>query len=502
MAQATTETDPARGIAGSDPAHARRWWVLAILGIAQLMIVLDTSVVNIALPSAQKALHFSNDSRQWIVTAYALAFGSLLLVGGRIGDLLGRKRLFIAGTIGFAAASAVGGAAQSFDVLVAARALQGVFAALMAPAALSLVSTTFTDARERGTAFGIWGGIAGGAGAIGLLLGGVLTQSLSWRWTLFINLAFAIPAAIGALALLRVDARSAGTRIDLPGTVTATAGLFALVYGFAHAETHGWGSSTTIAFLVAGVLLLVAFVATQLRAAHPLLPLRVVLDRNRGGSFLILGLLGIGVFAVFLFLTYFLQQIKGYSPSMSGLAYLPLTAVLVISAGVTNARLLPSTGPRPLIALGMALSAVSFALFAQLDVHSGYATGVLPGLLVAGVGLGLVFAPATDIATRGVRSADAGVASAMVNATNQVGGSLGIALLSTMSATAASHYLAGRQPGPSVLAHAAVHGYDAAYWWAVGIFAAGALIAAVLLRRGAPQLETACDADLVPVGAF
>ena len=499
MPEATTAPDRTTA---SDPGHARRWWVLAVLGIAQLMIVLDTSVVNIALPSAQKALHFSNENRQWIVTAYALAFGSLLLLGGRIGDLLGRKRLFIAGTLGFAAASAVGGAAQSFDVLVSARALQGVFAALMAPAALSLVSTTFSDARERGTAFGIWGGIAGGAGAIGLLLGGVLTESLSWRWTLFINLAFAIPAAIGAVALLRRDARSGGPRIDVPGTLTSTAGLFALVYGFAHAESHGWGSSTTVTFLLAGVLLLVAFVATQLRATHPLLPLRVVLDRNRGGSFLILGLLGIGVFAVFLFLTYFLQQIKGYSPSMSGLAYLPLTAVLVVSAGVTNARLLPRTGPRPLIALGMALSAISFALFAQLGVHSSYATGVLPGLLVAGVGLGLVFAPATDIATRGVGAADAGVASAMVNATNQVGGSLGIALLSTLSATAATHYLAGRHPNPNVLAHAAVHGYATAYWWAVGIFAAGALIAALLLRRGARQPETYGDADLVPVGAF
>ncbi|HEY2652698.1 MAG TPA: MFS transporter, partial [Solirubrobacteraceae bacterium] len=301
---------------------------------------------NIALPSAQKALHFSNANRQWIVTAYALAFGSLLLVGGRIGDLLGRKRLFIAGAFGFAVASAVGGAAQSFDVLVAARALQGMFAAVMAPAALSLVSTTFTDARERGIAFGIWGGIGGGAGAIGLLLGGVLTQSISWRWTLFVNLALAIPAAIGATALLRSDARSAGTRIDVPGTVTATGGLFALVYGFAHAETHGWGSSSTVAFLVAGALLLAAFAAIQTRAAHPLLPPRVVLDRNRGGSFVILGLLGVGIFAAFLFLTYYLQQTKGYSPSRTGIAYLPLTAVLVISAGVANARLLPRTGPR------------------------------------------------------------------------------------------------------------------------------------------------------------
>ena len=258
---------------GGDPVHARRWWILAVLGIAQLMIVLDITVVNIALPSAQKALHFSNNSREWIVTAYALAFGSLLLAGGRLGDLLGRKRLFIASTIGFAAASAVGGAAQSFDVLVAARGLQGVFAALMAPAALSLASTTFTDPRERATAFGIWGAIGGAGAAIGLLLGGILTQDLSWRWTLLVNLAFAAPAALGALALLRPDASSAREPIDVPGTLTATAGLFALVYGFAYAQNHSWGSSTTIAFLAAGAVLLAVFVAIQAHAAHPLMPL-------------------------------------------------------------------------------------------------------------------------------------------------------------------------------------------------------------------------------------
>ena len=330
---------------GGDPVHARRWWILAVLGIAQLMIVLDITVVNIALPSAQKALHFSNNSREWIVTAYALAFGSLLLAGGRLGDLLGRKRLFIASTIGFAAASAVGGAAQSFDVLVAARGLQGVFAALMAPAALSLASTTFTDPRERATAFGIWGAIGGAGAAIGLLLGGILTQDLSWRWTLLVNLAFAAPAALGALALLRPDASSAREPIDVPGTLTATAGLFALVYGFAYAQNHSWGSSTTIAFLAAGAVLLAVFVAIQARAAHPLMPLRVVLDRNRGGSYLALGIVGLGTFGVFLFSTYYLQEIKGYSPSGTGLAFLPLSAALVIAATVANARLLPRTGP-------------------------------------------------------------------------------------------------------------------------------------------------------------
>src|SRR5215218_10034993 len=296
----------------SNPHHARRWAILVLLGIAQLMVVLDETIVNIALPSAQKALHFSDDDRQWIVTAYALAFGSLLLIGGRIGDLFGRKRVFIAGLLGFAVASAIGGAAQSFEVLVAARALQGAFGALLAPSALSLLTTTFTSADERGKAFGIYGAIAAGGGAVGLLLGGVLTEYLSWRWSLYVNLAFAIPAAIGALALLHNQAHAATARIDLPGTLTASGGLFALVYGFSNAETHSWGAASTIAFLAAGVALLAAFVAIQRRAEHPLLPLRVVLDRNRGGSYLAVGIVGAGMFGVFLFLTYYLQQTLGF----------------------------------------------------------------------------------------------------------------------------------------------------------------------------------------------
>jgi EmrB/QacA subfamily drug resistance transporter len=486
-----------------DAVGARRWWIFAVLAIAQLMIVLDITVVNIALPSAQNALHFSNNGREWVVTAYALAFGSLLLAGGRIGDLFGRKRLFVASTIGFGAASALGGAAQSFGMLVAARGLQGVFAALMAPAALSLVSTAFTDVRERGTAFGIWGAIGGAGAAVGLLLGGVLTQSLSWRWTLYVNLAFAFVAAVGASALLRRDVSSAREPIDVPGTVTATGGLFALVYGFAYAQNHSWGSSTTVACLVTGVLLLALFVAIQMRAAHPLMPLRVVLDRDRGGSYLALAIVGLGTFGVGLFLTYYLQEIKGYSPSRTGIAFLPLAVASVIAAAVSNARVVPRTGPRPVIAAGMALMAIAMALFAQLGVHSSYAANLLPAEVLTGLGLGLVFSPATDFAIRGVEPGDAGVASGLVNATNQVGGSLGLALLSTVAATATTRYLSGRQPNPSVIAHAAVHGYTTGFWWAAGFFAAGALITGVLMhgpaRRPAPQ--THGEANPQPAGA-
>jgi EmrB/QacA subfamily drug resistance transporter len=501
MPELTTTSGGASSAAESEGRNARRWWILAVLGIAQLMVVLDVTVVNIALPSAQKALGFSNDNRQWIITAYALAFGSLLLVGGRIGDMFGRRRVFIGGAIGFAVASAIGGAAPSFEVLVAARALQGGFAALLAPAALSLLTTTFTDPGERGRAFAVWGAIGGGSGAFGLLLGGLLTQSLSWRWTLFVNLAFAVPAALGALALLRSRESTVRPHIDVPGTVTATCGLFALVYGFAHAQTHGWGSFTTVAFLVAGAVVLAAFVAIQMRSRHPLLPLRIVLERNRGGSFLALGTLGAGMFGVFLFLTYYLQQTLGYSPLETGIAFLPLTGALVVTAGLST-RMMPRTGPRPVVAAGMALSAVGLILLAQLGVHASYATQVLPGLTIMGAGIGLVFPPATNLATLGVDTGDAGVASALVNTTSQVGGSLGTALLSTVAATAASSFVTGKQPTTALLAHAAVHGYTTAFWWAAGIFAVGALLTALLLRGSArPVHAGGIEPEIQPAAA-
>jgi MFS family permease len=333
-----------------------------------------------------------------------------------------------------------------------------------------------------------------------LLLGGLLTQSLSWRWTLFVNLAFAVPAALGALALLRSRESTVRPRIDVPGTVTATGGLFALVYGFAHAQNHGWGSSTTVAFLIAGALLLAAFVVIEMRSRHPLLPLRIVLDRDRGGSFLALGALGAGMFGVFLFLTYYLQLTLGYSPLKTGVAFLPLTAALVITAGLST-RVMPRVGARPIVAAGMVLTAAGLVLLAQLSVHATYATQVLPGLTVMGAGIGLVFPPATNLATFGVDAADAGVASALVNTTTQVGGSLGTALLSTLAATAASSFVVGKQPTANLLANAAVHGYTTAFWWAAGIFAVGALLTALLLRGNARPLQAGIEPEIQPAGA-
>jgi EmrB/QacA subfamily drug resistance transporter len=498
MTQRTTTGGPTSGT--TDANHARRWWIMAIIGIAQLMVVLDATVVNIAMPSAQEALGFSDGDRQWIITAYALSFGSLLLFGGRLSDLFGRKRTLVVGLIGFAVASAIGGAAQSFSVLVAARALQGAFGALLAPAALSLLSTTFTVPRERLRAFGIYGAIAGAGGAFGLLLGGVLTESLSWRWTMYVNLAFAVPAALGALALVKDNARAVGQRLDIPGTLTASAGLFALVYGFSQAESDGWGATSTLAFLAAGLVLLATFVAIQRRATHPLLPLRVVLERNRGGAFLAVGAVGAGIMGVFLFLTFYMQETLGYTPIESGLAFIPMAGGLVVSAAITTSRVLPRTGPRPLVAPGMLISAVGLILFTQLGTDASYVIDLLPGEIIAGAGLGLVLAPAMNIATLGVKAEDAGVASAMVNTMQQIGGSIGTALLSTLAASAASGYAVANQASTNALAEAAVHGYTTAFWWAAGIFAAGALISALLLRGPAPQLEQGAEPAVAHAG--
>src|SRR6185312_15798890 len=424
----------------------RRWMILVLIGVAQLMVVLDATIVNIALPSAQEALGFSDESRQWIVTAYALSFGSLLLFGGRIGDLFGRKRVLITGLIGFAAASAIGGAAPGFAVLVSARALQGAFAALLAPAALSLLTTTFTIPEERNRAFSVFGMIGASGAAVGLILGGALTEYLDWRWTMFVNLILAIPAAAAALRLLPDDAvQTSRSRIDLPGTLTASAGLFALVYGFSNAESHGWGSAPTVAGLAAGVALLAAFVVIEQRVAHPLLPLRVVADRARASGFLALAVVGAGMFGVFLFLTYYMQQTLGLSPLVSDLAFLPILAMVMPAGAIGQTRLLPRFGPRPLVAVGMLLSAAAMLMFTGVTVHSSYATDVLPGLLVIGLGLGLIFAPAMDTATRGVDGPDAGVASALVNTGQQVGGSIGTALLSTLAASAAGAYASTHQ---------------------------------------------------------
>jgi EmrB/QacA subfamily drug resistance transporter len=458
-----------------------RWAVLALLSVAQLMVVLDATIVTVALPSAQRALHFSNDSRQWVVTAYALAFGSLLLVGGKVGDLFGRKWTLIAGLVGFSAASAVGGLAQSFGVLVGARATQGVFGALLAPSALSLLTVTFAGTEDWQRAFGIFGAVAGGAGAIGLLLGGVLTQVLSWRWCFYVNLVIAVPTTIVALGLLVNHGDPDRARIDIPGALTWTLGLFALVFGFSNAETHGWGATATVVALIASPLLLTTFVLIERRVEHPLLPLHIVWDRARGGAQSALFVTGAGIFAVFLFLTYFLQLTLGFSPLKTGLAFLPLTVVLVITSTTVQTRVIQRTGVKPLVLLGMALGVVAMVLFAQLTPTSSYGTGVLPGLLITGVGMGCIFAPTFSAATLGVAPNEAGIASAMVNTSQQIGGSIGTSLLSTIYATAVASYLTSHPHVGGLASAAQVHGDTTAFWWAAGIFGLGFLLALLIL---------------------
>jgi EmrB/QacA subfamily drug resistance transporter len=471
--------------------HERRWLILAVLCVAQLMVVLDATVVNIALPSAQKALHFSDGNRQWMVTAYTLAFGSLLLLGGRLSDLFGRKRTLVTGLVGFAIASAVGGAAQSFDILIAARVVQGIFAAILAPAALSLLTTTFTDRKERGKAFGVFGAISGAGAAIGLLVGGLLTEYLSWRWSLYVNLVFAAVAVTGVLLLLSKHSGDARPRLDLRGTLTGSAGLFALVYGFSQANRSGWGASSTLGFLAAGMVLLAVFIAIERRSEHALLPLWIVTDRNRGGALLAILTMTIGMFGVFLFLTYYLQQTLLYSPVKTGLAFLPMIGVLIASSTISSAVLLPRFGPRLLVPAGLLLAAIGMVLLTRLDTHSTYAAHVLLGLLVLGVGVGLISAPAMNTATLGVDGDDAGVGSATVNTAQQVGGSLGTALLNTVASTATTTFLSGKAASPAVAAAAAVHGYTTAFWWTAGIFSLGALITSVLLRSGAQEHDPA-----------
>ena len=482
-------TAPA-GEAAPDP---RRWWVLAVIGLAQLMVILDATIVNIALPSAQQDLHFSTVDRQWIVTAYALAFGSLLLLGGKVSSLLGRKVTFISGLIGFAAASAAGGAATSFGMLVAARALQGAFGAFMAPSALSLLTTTFSGSKDRGRAFGVFGAIAGSGAALGLLLGGLLTEYLSWRWCLYVNVVFAAVAVTGAAILLRRHPRTRRPRLDVPGALAVSSGMFCIVFGFSNAAIHGWHSPSCWGFLAAGVVLLAIFAWWESRAPEPLLPLRIVLDRNRGGAYLSILIAGIGMFGIFLFLTFYLQQTKGYSPVMAGVAFLPMVAMIAASANLSNVVLLPRFGPRPLVTVGMILAAVGVALMTRIGVHTSYAATVLPSLLIDGFGLGLVIAPSINTGTYGVDVADAGVASASVNTGQQLGGSIGTSLLNTIAAGATTAYLAAHvsprtlihgRPSPALTGQALIHGYTTAFWWAAVIFACGAVVAGLLFRSG------------------
>lgn len=492
----TTTAPETRQIAEvSDPRDSRhprdrRWLALAVIGVAQLMIVLDASIMNIALPHAQAALHISDAQRQWALTSYTLTFGGLLLLGGRIADYLGRKRTFLIGLAGFAGASALGGAAQNSASLFGARALQGVFAALLAPAVLSLITTTFTEAKERAKAFAVYGAISATGAAIGLIAGGALTEYLSWRWTLLINTPIAIAVAVASLPLL-AESRADGDRhFDIPGALLATGGLATLVYGFTEASTSGWTAGRTLALLALAGLLLAGFTVRENRAANPMLPLRIVLDRNRGGSYLAFFLATLAMFSVFLFLTYYLQGVLGYSPLKSGFAFLPFPTGIILSATVAS-RTLPRFGPRVLAIGGFSLASLGMLWLTQLPAEPAYLTHVVPALLLISLGMGHVFVPLSSTALLGVPNHDAGAASALVNTMQQVGGSLGIALLNTIATSATTSY-AMAHAGASVAAQ--VHGYTSAFTVGFVIFVLATAVVAILIR---PERPAATSDDAV-----
>jgi EmrB/QacA subfamily drug resistance transporter len=477
--------DSGKTSSGLRGSHAVRWWVLVVLGIAQLMIMLDATVVNIALPQAQHDLGFSDGSRQWVITGYALAFGSLLLLGGRLGDLLGRRTLFVIGLAGFGAASLVGGSASSFEILIASRVGQGLFAAVLAPAALSLLSVTFTEPSERAKAFGIFSALGGAGGAVGLLLGGMLTEWASWRWVMYINVAFAAPALIGALLLLAKPVITQKPKLDIPGILLVSAALFAIVYGFAHVESTSWTDPVALGSMIVGAVLLAVFVWLETKVAHPLLPLRVVLHRTRGGSFAAVFVLGMGMFSIFLFLTYYLEASLGYSPIKTGLAFLPMVAAVVASSTTSSLVVLPKLGPKIVVSAGFLVAAAGMAVLNRLELGSTYAAHILPGLILLGLGIGGVMATAFQGATSGLHHEDTGVASALINTGQQIGGSISTALLTTIASSATTDYLTSHKASALAAAQAGVEGYTATLAWGSGFFVVGAVIAAFLIPNRA-----------------
>lgn len=483
---ATPKAAPAPGPSSPAAADPRRWLVLAVICTAYLMVGLDLTVMNLALPSAQEDLGFTDADRQWVVTAYALPFGGLLLFCGRLSDLIGRKESFLIGVAGFAVASAVGGAANSFGMLVTARAFQGAFAAMLAPSCLALLATTFTDPKEKGKAFGVFSGVAATSAGLGLIIGGALTSGLDWRWCMYVNLFFAAAAIAGGLLLIQKQPKT-NARMDIPGVILASAGMFCVVYGFANAADDSWSTPSTWGVLVAGAALLLAFAYWQTRAPHPLVPPRIVLDRNRGGAYLTVLVSGVGMFGIMLFLIYFMQINLGYSAIKSGVALLPMIVCTTVAAGTGAAKLLPHHGPKPLITAGMVTSAAGMAWLTRIGVDSGYASHLLGPLMVVGVGLGLIYSAALGTGTSNVAPQDAGIASACVNTGQQLGGAIGTALLNTIAATAASGWLDSHvegQPTPEQLGLASIDGYVTVFWWCTAIFAVGAVISGLVLRSG------------------
>ncbi|MEV6140288.1 MFS transporter [Nocardia sp. NPDC051990] len=477
MSETATAVDDVKRRAGST-----RWLALGVIAFAQLMVVLDATIVTISLPFAQQDLDISDGNRQWMLTAYTLIFGGLLLLGGRLADYLGRRRVFIVGLVGFAGASAVAGLAQNGAELFAGRALQGAFAALLAPAALSLLSVTFTEAKERATAFGVFAGVSSGGAALGLIAGGALTEYASWRWCLLVNTPIALLTLLGAVAFVVRDVPTPRTGgYDVPGAITVTLGLIAIVYGFSRAAEDGWLAGSTLGLLVIGVALLIAFVGIERRSSNPLLPLHIPGEINRGGAFLAALLIPIAMFAMFLFLSYYFQITLGYSSLKAGVAFLPFPAGIAISAGVTSA-LLPKLGPRPLMVAGAVLGVLGLVWLAQLSFGDSYAAGVLPAQVLMALAMGPLFVGMQTVALHQVEQEDSGVASALLNAAQQVGGAVGTALLTTISVQTAKTFAQNNPTLDNLLARASIHSYDVAFYVGAGFFLVAIPVIALMIR--------------------
>jgi EmrB/QacA subfamily drug resistance transporter len=491
---------------GHHPALA-----LTIIAASQLMVVLDATIVNIALPQMQQALHFSTTSLSWVLNAYTLTFGGLLLLGGRAGDILGRRRVFVAGIVLFTLASFLGGLATSSGWLLAARALQGIGAAVAAPTALSLIATNFAEGQARNRAFGVFSAVAVSGGAIGLIAGGMLTSWLSWRWVLFVNVPIGILLAVLAPLFIAESERQPG-RFDLGGALTSTAGMTALVYGFIRAAQEGWSNSGTIGSFLAAAILLAVFVSIETRTRQPITPLHMFRDRNRAGSYAIMLALAAAMFGQFFFLTLFVQNVLGYSPLRAGLAFLPITGAIVLTSQFA-ARSLPTIGPKRLMTGGALLAVAGLAWLTQVSVASGYLDGILGPMLLFGLGMGLLFVPLTVVAVSGVAPREAGAASSLLNVTQQVGGSLGLSILVTVFGTASRNeatnqvgqFLANasselraqfQQTGqlPARYAHQVLaHGISTAFQLAA-LFAVLALAVAMVVIRTSPA-EVAVEVE-------
>jgi len=468
---------------------SRRWLALAVIVAAQFMVVLDVAIVNVALPSIKTDLHFSQESLQWVITAYSIFFGGVLLLGGRLADLLGRRRLFMAGLLLFTVSSLLNGLAWSEGSLILFRSLQGLGAALLSPAALSILTTTFREGRERNLALGIWGAASGSGGAAGVLLGGALTSGLSWSWIFFINVpvgAFVLALSPWLLRESRADLRH--RHFDFAGAASITAGLMLLVYAMTHATQHGWGTAETIGLLVASAALIAAFFAIELRSKAPLLPLRIFRLRTLSASNVSGLLMGGAIFSQFFLLTLYMQQVLHYSALKTGVAYIGLTLTIIVFSAVAQA-LVTRIGIRRVLPVGLALSTVALVLFARLPVDGNYFTDLFPAFIISGLGLALAFVPMSIGALTGVRQADAGIASGLINTNQQIGGAIGVALATTIATTFTTRYVSAHAGATPFSGAALTHGFQIAFYVLAALAALGALLAAVMLESRPAEAE-------------